>query len=282
MDELTALHTWARQTLLNRLQQIFEQTRSPHNVQFQAVTAILNEVNSFKSGEFDGFDELYELLILASQTATSHLLVQMVNLFPEGAEQTIEAERARFRQEIEALDRNQLKSVELLYDVRALSRSEAAAIWEEITRRWDLKHNHWYPIYGPPRPTNAIAFFAREFDEQLVPDTLHGILRDHGVERVYEFSEFSPIGTEGGSPELEMPLDHLIPKYGRAAGWAEGYWFSKEMDWLIYASHESSITVGGAWLIDAIKQAWPAWTDALYERFPIARFHLGDYQPDAE
>ncbi|GAA0182116.1 hypothetical protein SH2C18_45490 [Clostridium sediminicola] len=33
----------------------------------------------------------------------------------------------------------------------------------------------------------------------------------------------------------------------------EGYWFSTEKDWLIYVSHENTITIGGEWLINEIK-----------------------------
>ncbi len=53
----------------------------------------------------------------------------------------------------------------------------------------------------------------------------------------------------------------------------EAYWTSGRMDWLIYISHESSVTVAGDWLIGAVKEAWPDWerhlyTDWDYERPP--------------
>ena len=55
------------------------------------------------------------------------------------------------------------------------------------------------------------------------------------------------------TPEYELELSVFEP-YHNGAG---GYWCSEPMDWVIYASHEESITIGGEWLIEAIKRAWP-------------------------
>ncbi len=61
-------------------------------------------------------------------------------------------------------------------------------------------------------------------------------------------------------PEYEIELAHFEAAYdGR-----EGYWTSGEMDWLIYASHESSITVAGEWLLEAVKSVWPEWREHVY------------------
>ena len=46
----------------------------------------------------------------------------------------------------------------------------------------------------------------------------------------------------------------MEPRYNGS----EGYWSSGDLDWIIYASHESSVAVGG-WLLGAVKQRWPDW-----------------------
>ena len=51
----------------------------------------------------------------------------------------------------------------------------------------------------------------------------------------------------------------------------EGYWTSESMDWLIYASHESSLTVAGEWLVAAIKARWPRWKEHLYTTYDFER-----------
>jgi hypothetical protein len=36
-------------------------------------------------------------------------------------------------------------------------------------------------------------------------------------------------------------------------------WCSEQMDWVLCASHESSIAVGGKRLVETIKHLWPDW-----------------------
>jgi len=53
---------------------------------------------------------------------------------------------------------------------------------------------------------------------------------------------------------------------------AEGFWTQPDMSWMVQASHESSITFGGEWLLQAMKAALPefdryiyrGWDDTLY------------------
>jgi hypothetical protein len=45
------------------------------------------------------------------------------------------------------------------------------------------------------------------------------------------------------------------------------YWSSRELDWLIYLSHEESLTFAGRWLVEAIKEALPNWRERLYTAY---------------
>ena len=47
------------------------------------------------------------------------------------------------------------------------------------------------------------------------------------------------------------------------ANFSEGYWCDGAFDWIIYASHESSITIGG-WLLPEIKKVWSNWKEGLW------------------
>jgi hypothetical protein len=73
------------------------------------------------------------------------------------------------------------------------------------------------------------------------------MLAESGIERVWELREYGP--------EYEIDLWLLEPSYTGA----EGFWTPDDMDWLIYASHESTITVTGSWLLPRIQAHWPAW-----------------------
>jgi hypothetical protein len=91
-----------------------------------------------------------------------------------------------------------------------------------------------------------VAFKTRAFDEAVAPERLRGALAARGIQRVWELREYGP--------EYEEAVAMLDPYYNGA----EGYWSSGDLDWIIYASHESSVTVGG-WLLQDVKAIWPSW-----------------------
>jgi hypothetical protein len=47
------------------------------------------------------------------------------------------------------------------------------------------------------------------------------------------------------------------------------------MAWMVYASHESSITFGGHWLIECMRAALPAWNNYLYRGWDLAAYPVG-------
>lgn len=51
-----------------------------------------------------------------------------------------------------------------------------------------------------------------------------------------------------------MKLANMYPYYSK-----EGFWTSGNMDWIIYASHDGTITFGGEWLINELKSSWGDW-----------------------
>ncbi len=73
---------------------------------------------------------------------------------------------------------------------------------------------------------------------------MQSILKSWGIERVYELREF-------GDQNYLRSIDCWKPYYNGA----EGFWFSDALDWIMYASHEDSITTGGL-LTDIIVSEW--------------------------
>jgi len=53
---------------------------------------------------------------------------------------------------------------------------------------------------------------------------------------------------------------------------AEGFWTSEDMNWLVYASHESSITFGGDWLIDGMRGFLPEFERYIYKGWDLAAY----------
>jgi hypothetical protein len=122
-----------------------------------------------------------------------------------------------------------------------------------LHERWGASEGqHWHPLLSDDLPPHVLAFEQAGFARAITTVSLQGILRQHGVEHIWELREFGP--------EYELDLKSLKPTYTGG----EGYWTSGDMTWLMYASHESSITVAGEWLITAVKEAWPNWELHLY------------------
>ena len=80
-----------------------------------------------------------------------------------------------------------------------------------------------------------------------------------GIARVFEFLE-NHVLKDDGVPDPEW----LVP-----AG-AEVFWTSRELDWVLYVSHEHSITVAGDWLVAGVKAIWPNRQERLYTDYRYA------------
>jgi hypothetical protein len=59
----------------------------------------------------------------------------------------------------------------------------------------------------------------------------------------------------------EIELEQLEPLYTGA----EGYWTDGTFEWLVYASHEGSVTVAGERLLPALQRRWPDWSKHGYD-----------------
>ena len=146
-----------------------------------------------------------------------------------------------------------LADVEPLPYRRVLSDDEEAREWRAVSNRWGIGPGYWYPLSDPTVPgLELMAFDAPEFRRD-VGIALRELLVAQGLRRVLEFRE--------GGPARELALELLDPLYDGL----EGFWTARGADWIIYASHETSMTVGGAWLIEALKARWPAWQRHVWE-----------------
>jgi hypothetical protein len=133
-----------------------------------------------------------------------------------------------------------------------LSRVEYDYIWSQIQVHWGPIYDCWYPLTGEECPVDTIAFKSDEFNQHVVLSDFHRILSIHGISWLWELRE-------DYSGE-EIIYEKFLPDYTGN----ERYWTSSELDWLVYASHENSITIAGVWLINEIKATWIEWEKFLY------------------
>ena len=144
------------------------------------------------------------------------------------------------------------------FEARDLSEDESAQLWRQLETKWGIDRDgvgYWYPIDGPNR-TDLLAVEAFPFLAEVDVSDLRAILRDHHVASVFEL-QLWPVDR----PDRELPLN----QWAVVSDTLEYYWFSESADWIIYSSHEESITFGGARLQNAVKKMWPRWSASIWQ-----------------
>ncbi len=267
MDDLIALYTATRRYCTDRAQELriqyFDRINEPDPPfsvwpRVALLDALLADIESVAPDQFSSLDALRNYLLLAGSTATSAATKQYSSLGTD----LIDEERDRFRIYVEGLTAADLRNIAPLPSRRRLSDAESGHVWDALDQRWQTHGGkEWYPL-TKEEPPGVIAFQAASFHRALPDEYLRGLLGDHSIERCWELYEHGWVH--------EMAVELLSTHYGHYEG-MECYATAGEMDWLIYASHESSITVAGDWLIGAVKDAWPEWEQHLYTGWDYER-----------
>jgi hypothetical protein len=210
---------------------------------YNVLAAIRVELEKLDPIQLPGVEETRELLVLAGRIAQSGFTQAMGPIDARAMQE----EREAFCRYIEELGLSDLAMVTPLPYRRALSAGESEAVWRRLEIRWQISRDdhYWYPL-SDSAPPEVAAFKADRFAEAATKKELQRILAGHGIERLWEMREDSE------NYELEVAL--FEPCYNGA----EGFWSAGELDWIIYASHENSVTVGG-WLLGEVKAIWPEW-----------------------
>lgn len=136
------------------------------------------------------------------------------------------------------------------YYLRDLTETETLTFLESLSSVWEVTNNYWFPL-NPVHRTDVIAFNADEFELKFGFQKLREIINNI---QIFEIQEWRDLG------RLIKPK-FFEPKYD---GDGEGFWFPKDMEWIIYCSHENSISFGGEQLIQSIKKNWKEWEQHIW------------------
>ncbi len=209
---------------------------------YQVLGAIRTDLERLTGSDVGSLGEARELFALAGLTAEN----EFTSYDREEAQAAVLEEREAFASFMREVPVSVLRAVDLLPFVRVLPPEEAGRIWESVEQAWGLKRRrYWYPLDDTER-ADVEAFQEIHFLNALTSGWFESVLAERGVDRVWELRE--------SGPEYEQDVSAFEPQYDGA----EGVWTSPAFDWIVYASHEGSITVGG-WMLDEVKQAWPEW-----------------------
>jgi hypothetical protein len=272
MTEKEALHTAARRFCIDRMTSLpphlhFGDQRLPPRTlpaEFWAriwlLDAVLLDIEAVTPDDFATTDALREYLLLAGSTAqTAATRRQETNLATAAVTQD---QRDRFCTYVATLGTDDLREVQPLPYRRLLNLREERRVWATLDERWGTNGKfYWYPLQVGDPPGTALAFQAEWFKVRVPTKRLHQILEERGIRRVWALMEGI------FAPAYEMDTALLDPEYRGD----ECYWTAGEMDWLLYVSHESSITVAGDWFVDAIKATWPDWQEHVYTGWDYVR-----------
>lgn len=265
MTPIDAIHTFARHYCIDQfklwaerediLSRDFRGAKSepiyPHRL---ALEAILEEVERKSPVNFAAASEIVEWLLLVGQTAESFSTITPIHQ-TGSAKQMIDEERIKFCDALRQFIEKENWSVVPLPYRRTLDELESRIIWNRMIERWDISGECWYPLREVNVPDRMLAMSASVFLDGGRLQTLHLLLAAQGVDRVWEVWEC----VDDRATEIELAL------FKPFCSFSEGYWTSENMDWLIYASHESSVTLAGDRLVAGVKSAWTDWETYLLD-----------------
>jgi hypothetical protein len=278
MDEKHALHTAARRYCQQRFSewiQIYQelQTKEKWQVEhlftpgwdysseaygtfprYRIAAAIQLEVEKFSPDSYPTLDALRKQLLLACDVAGARLQAEFKNPI---AVRALQEEVDDYRAYIQALNSHGLSAIKPLPRRRVIDEDESKRLWNQLKRNWGIGDGHWFPLKDGPTPMHVIAFHCDYFEGMRGVNLLRDALKARGVENVFQLQEFGP-----PEPEYEIALSIFEPMYGTGG---EQYSTSGFSDWVVYASHESSITIAGDWLIRILKENWPEWSKRTYQ-----------------
>jgi hypothetical protein len=211
------------------------------------LNAILIEVERFRQDEFETLDEAKQFYCEVAKETRKN------SIQPADSSIALDAaldERVKLSQFILATSDVSLNSVEPLFYRRVLSDSEGDLIRVKLKEYWNVDRGYWFPL-TTVEPKNVKAFQDFYFENEVGVEKVQNLLKSAGRNNVFEIREF------GANYEFELSV--FEPHYNGA----EGFWCDDQFDWIIYTSHESSITVGG-WLLGEIQANWPNWNERIW------------------
>jgi hypothetical protein len=226
---------------------------------YEVLEAILAEIETFSPTDFRSISEASALLAAAADTAET----QFTRFDNEIALVSANDERRNFRTLVNSIRLDQCVKLPILPFRRVLTEQQHKQLHYALRSVW----GNWYGGCADSKspPANTTLHIAAMADPNSYTN-LRTALIDHGINRVFELREW------GCGYELAVELG------GFTYTGAEGFWTAGDLSWMVYASHESSITFGGSWLIEQMRAALPSFNVYIYKGWDIAAYGIENGQ----
>jgi hypothetical protein len=197
---------------------------------YNVLSAILHDIETLDFDALPDVNELKELLILCARTASSDFTVPIKNSIHQNA---ISDERENVAGAIEQVSEAALLTQSPMFYRRVLSSDEVAILRSKIEKKWGAGAYYWYPLSEKTHPS-LVAFNLLDLDEKKLQMRIQEFFAENSIKRIFELRE-------GGRETYEVDAGAYELFYSGL----EGYWLTNDNDWIIYCSHEQTMTFGG-------------------------------------
>ncbi len=137
---------------------------------------------------------------------------------------------------------------------RRLSGDEGQTCMQLLIDNW-RRDGFDYKSIKSEQPSVVVC--QKSFHENVSQDAFIAALEKRGISRLYVYQEWSPDGT---SPVWEQSVNVFYPAYNGS----ECIALTQGCDFLLYASHENSLTVSGALAMECLDELWPDFQQRLW------------------
>ncbi len=222
---------------------------------------ILAEIERWVPEDFATLEEAKELLIEMARTGSSELSRHVKHPIGLAAQAQVRVAAERFLRDSTLAD---WLSVAPLPFRRTLGKAEVAELQATFQRRW----GRWYaggrlspePATLPPHVT----LHTEALNKLPLARELAAFLTRRGITRIFFVPE------DGGGYEYDLGDEDFETG-------SETVWMLCDADWMIYASHESSITLGGAELLAELRAQLPSLDGFEYRGWGDHPSHRADW-----
>jgi hypothetical protein len=126
---------------------------------------------------------------------------------------------------------------------RQLSAKESEAVRSGLRQTWAWEGGYWYPLQGDS-PRHSLALNEERWAKLAPDDRIRALLAQHEPGVCYRIREHDP--------DEETTVAELDSVYG----WSEQFLVPASLEWVVYWSHEGTLTLAGrslvAWIRDQV------------------------------
>lgn len=125
-------------------------------------------------------------------------------------------------------------------------------LWQKLNKTMNDAYPYWYPLYNVQSDIPVISFDRNLFKQEELWEYIHQYFEIHQIEFVFEIQELTNtrlidcFTSTYFMDKDEDSYDLLLM--------SECFWFDVSHLWLIYVSHEATITFAGYHLVSYIKK----------------------------